>query len=116
MDVVYNHTFSIDSVFQKTVPYYFYRQEADGSFSDGSACGNDTASERRMYRRYMIDCICYWVKEYHVDTFVMGDDWKGKFDFLKEEGCEVVYLPRTPEISSSQIKEDLHTKENKDAV
>ena len=53
------------------------------------------------------------VKEYHVDTFVMGDDWKGKFDFLKEEGCEVVYLPRTPEISSSQIKEDLHTKENK---
>ena len=51
------------------------------------------------------------VKEYHVDTFVMGDDWKGKFDFLKEEGCEVVYLPRTPEISSSQIKEDLHTKE-----
>ena len=69
MDVVYNHTFSIDSVFQKTVPYYFYRQEADGSFSDGSACGNDTASERRMYRRYMIDCICYWVKEYHVDGF-----------------------------------------------
>ena len=51
------------------------------------------------------------VKEYHVDTFVMGDDWEGKFDFLKEEGCEVVYLPRTPEISSSQIKEDLHTTE-----
>ena len=50
------------------------------------------------------------VKEYHVDTFVMGDDWEGKFDFLREEGCEVVYLPRTPEISSSQIKEDLHVK------
>lgn len=46
--------------------------------------------------------------EYHVDTFVMGDDWKGKFDFLKEEGVEVVYLPRTPEISSSQIKKDLY--------
>ena len=46
--------------------------------------------------------------EYHVDTFVMGDDWKGKFDFLKEEGVEVVYLPRTPEISSSQIKNDLY--------
>ena len=72
LDVVYNHTFSIDSVFQKTVPYYFYRQEADGSFSDGSACGNDTASERRMYRRYMIDCICYWVKEYHVDGFILN--------------------------------------------
>ena len=46
--------------------------------------------------------------EYHIDTFVMGDDWKGKFDFLKEEGVEVVYLPRTPEISSSQMKKDLH--------
>jgi glycerol-3-phosphate cytidylyltransferase len=48
------------------------------------------------------------VKEYHVDTFVMGDDWKGKFDFLKEEGVDVVYLPRTPEISTTSIKEDLH--------
>lgn len=46
--------------------------------------------------------------EYHIDTFVMGDDWKGKFDFLKDEGVEVVYLPRTPEISSSQMKKDLH--------
>ena len=46
--------------------------------------------------------------EYHIDTFVMGDDWKGKFDFLKEEGVEVVYLPRTPEISSTQIKKDLY--------
>ncbi len=46
--------------------------------------------------------------EYHVDTFVIGDDWKGKFDFLKEEGVEVVYLPRTPEISSSRIKKDLY--------
>ncbi len=47
------------------------------------------------------------VHEYHVDTFVMGDDWEGKFDFLKEEGVEVVYLSRTPEISSTQIKNDL---------
>lgn len=46
--------------------------------------------------------------EYHVDTFVMGDDWRGKFDFLREEGVEVVYLPRTPEISTSQIKKELH--------
>lgn len=44
--------------------------------------------------------------EYHIDTFVMGDDWSGKFDFLKEEGIEVVYLPRTPEISSTQIRRD----------
>ena len=47
------------------------------------------------------------VKEYHINTFVIGDDWKGKFDFLKEEGVDVVYLTRTPEISSSQIKSDL---------
>ena len=49
------------------------------------------------------------VKEYHVDTFVIGDDWEGKFDFLKEY-CEVVYLPRTPDISTTQIKTDLHDK------
>ncbi len=53
--------------------------------------------------------------EYHVDIFVMGDDWKGKFDFLKEEGVEVVYLPRTPEISSSQIKKDLYDANAVDA-
>ena len=47
------------------------------------------------------------IKEYHVDTFVMGDDWAGKFDFLKPY-CDVIYLPRTPEISTTQIKEDLH--------
>lgn len=46
--------------------------------------------------------------EYHIDVFVMGDDWRGKFDFLKEEGVEVVYLPRTPEISSTKIKKDLY--------
>lgn len=50
------------------------------------------------------------VKEYHVDTFVMGDDWTGKFDFLKPY-CEVVYLPRTPEISTTQIKQDLNKKD-----
>ena len=49
------------------------------------------------------------VQEYHIDTFVMGDDWKGKFDFLKPY-CEVVYLPRTPEISTTQIKRDLNGK------
>lgn len=48
------------------------------------------------------------IHEYHIDTFVIGDDWTGKFDFLKEEGAEVVYLSRTPEISSTQIKQDLN--------
>lgn len=50
------------------------------------------------------------IHEYHVDTFVIGDDWKGKFDFLKDEGAEVVYLERTPEISTTQIKHDLNGK------
>lgn len=48
------------------------------------------------------------VHDYRVDTFVMGDDWAGKFDFLKDEGVEVIYLPRTPEISTTQIKQDLN--------
>ena len=48
------------------------------------------------------------VHEYHIDTFVMGNDWEGKFDFLKDEGVEVVYLPRTPEISTTKIKKDLN--------
>lgn len=47
------------------------------------------------------------VKKYQIDTFVIGNDWEGKFDFLREEGCEVVYLPRTPQISTTKIKEDL---------
>lgn len=47
------------------------------------------------------------VHEYHIDTFAIGDDWQGKFDYLREEGCEVVYLPRTPEVSTTQIKRDL---------
>lgn len=47
------------------------------------------------------------VHEYHIDTFVIGDDWAGRFDFLKDEGCDVVYLPRTPEISTTSIKHDL---------
>lgn len=69
MDVVYNHTFALDSCFQRTVPYYYYRVNEDGSLSNGSACGNDTASERVMFRRYMIDSVCYWAKEYHIDGF-----------------------------------------------
>ena len=53
--------------------------------------------------------------EYHIDTFVMGDDWKGKFDFLREEGVDVIYLPRTPEISSTQIKNDVYDANMVDA-
>lgn len=69
MDVVYNHTYSTDSVFQNTVPNYYYRMNTDGSFSNGSGCGNDTASEHKMFRKYMIDSVTYWAKEYHIDGF-----------------------------------------------
>ena len=69
MDVVYNHTYRTESPLNNTVPYYFFRQNPDGSFSNGSGCGNEFASERPMARRYLIDSILYWAKEYHIDGF-----------------------------------------------
>ncbi len=87
MDVVYNHTYTADSYFEKTVPGYYYRQalsDAVGTFgkkawttnalgaynlSDGSGCSNETASEREMYRKYMVDSLVYWATEYHIDGF-----------------------------------------------
>ena len=69
MDVVYNHAYRTENPLNNTVPYYFFRQNADGSFSNGSGCGNEFASERPMARRYLIDSILYWAKEYHIDGF-----------------------------------------------
>ena len=69
MDVVYNHTYSTDSCFQKTVPNYYYRLNRRGKFSNGSGCGNECATERAMYRNYVIQSCLYWVNEYHVDGF-----------------------------------------------
>lgn len=69
MDVVYNHTYSLDSWFQRTVPWYYYRVNADGTVSDGSACGNDTASEQPMCAAYILDSVLYWAEEYHIDGF-----------------------------------------------
>lgn len=70
LDVVYNHTFNIDgSNFQRTYPDYFYRKTADGKYSDGSGCGNETASERDMMRRFMVESVLYWIDEYHIDGF-----------------------------------------------
>ncbi len=70
MDVVYNHTHkSSDSPFNITVPDYYYRMNPDGSFSNGSGCGNDTASEHLMFRKFMIDSVTYWASEYHIDGF-----------------------------------------------
>ena len=70
MDVVYNHTFNTaESNFERTVPGYFYRQAPDGGFADASACGNETASNRPMMRKYMVESVLHWINEYHIDGF-----------------------------------------------
>lgn len=70
LDVVYNHTYDIEhSNFQLTYPDYYYRKTADGKYSDGSGCGNETASEKPLMRQFMLESIKYWIDEYHVDGF-----------------------------------------------
>ena len=70
LDVVYNHTFNTaESNFERTVPGYFYRQAPDGGFADASACGNETASDRPMMRKYMVESVLHWINEYHIDGF-----------------------------------------------
>ena len=96
MDVVYNHTYSTESWFQYTVPNYYYRMNADGTFSNGSGCSNDTASEHLMFRKYMVDSVTYWAKEYHIDGFrfdLMGlhdvttmNEIRSALDGLYEDG------------------------------
>ena len=70
LDVVYNHTYDIEhSNFQRTYPDYYYRKTADGQYSNGSGCGNETASDRPMMRRFMIESVKHWINEYHIDGF-----------------------------------------------
>ena len=70
LDVVYNHTFDINgSNFQKTYPNYFFRKNAEGKYSDGSGCGNETASDKELMREFMKESVAYWVNEYHIDGF-----------------------------------------------
>jgi len=101
MDVVYNHTYRIFlSNFEKTVPHYYYRQKNDGTKSNGSGCGNDTASERKMVHNFIVNSILYWVKEYHIDGFrfdLMGlhdldlmTDIRNKLNQLVENGNEII--------------------------
>ncbi len=87
MDVVYNHTYaSEDSWFNLTVPGYYYRQTATGAWSNGSGCGNDTASEREMFKNYMVDSITYWATEYHLDGF--------RFDLMGLHDCDTMNAVR----------------------
>lgn len=88
LDVVYNHTFNIDgSNFQRTYPDYFYRKTPDGKYSDGSGCGNETASDREMMRRFMIESVKYWIEEYHIDGF--------RFDLMGVHDIETMNAIRT---------------------
>ncbi|EHJ57604.1 pullulanase, type I [Streptococcus urinalis FB127-CNA-2] len=87
MDVVYNHTYSnIDSAFQLIVPDYYYRMNPDGSFQNGTGVGNETASEKEMFRKYMIDSLKYWVNEYNIDGF--------RFDLMGIHDVETMNLIR----------------------
>ena len=88
MDVVYNHTITTeDSNFELTVPGYCYRFNDDGTFANGSGCGNETASEREMVRRYIVESVKHWVKEYHVDGF--------RFDLMGIHDIETMKAVRT---------------------
>ena len=85
MDVVYNHTrLTQDSYFNQLVPGYYYRQTKDGKFSNATACGNETASERYMMRKFMLESVLYWVKEYHIDGF--------RFDLMGVHDIETMNL------------------------
>jgi len=93
LDVVYNHTyFAKESVFNQTVPGYFYRQKSDGTFANASGCGNEVATERTMVRKYIIDSLKYWMQEYHVDGFRF--DLMGIYDLdtMKEIRKELVMI------------------------
>ena len=88
LDVVYNHTFNTsESNFERTVPGYFYRQKPDGGFADASACGNETASDRPMMRKYMIESVLHWINEYHIDGF--------RFDLMALHDTETMNAIRT---------------------
>ena len=128
MDVVYNHTFNVhDSCFYKTAGNYFYRMLDAAKYSDASACGNEIASEKPMVRKYIIDSLCYWASEYHIDGFrfdlmgvldietlnearkallkinpdiiMYGEGWTGGESTLPESGRGMkINAPRTPGI------------------
>ena len=86
IDMVYNHTYNLESPLNLTVPGYYYRKDKYGCYSNGSGCGNETASERYMFRKYMIDSVLYWAKEYHIDGF--------RFDLMGLHDLETMRIIR----------------------
>ncbi|MCR4764619.1 MAG: type I pullulanase [Bacteroidaceae bacterium] len=89
LDVVYNHTYNAaTSAFEKTVPGYFYRIKPDGTYANGSGCGNETASNRPMMRKFMVESVLYWMREYHIDGFrfdLMGVHDMATMNEIKQE-------------------------------
>ena len=123
MDVVYNHTYSLDSWFQRTAPWYFYRVFPDGTVSDGSACGNDVASEREMCAKYILESVLYWTEEYHIDGFrfdLMGlldvdlmNRIRSELDQRYGKGKKIIYgEPWAAEQTAVEGSKKLATKEN----
>ena len=86
MDMVYNHTYNLESPLNLTVPGYYYRKDKYGCYSNGSGCGNETASEMYMFRKYMIDSVLYCAKEYHIDGF--------RFDLMGLHDLETMRIIR----------------------
>ncbi len=86
MDVVYNHTYHRDNPLHHTAPYYYHRVDGAGNFSNGSGCGNETASEHLMCRRFIINSVLYWAKEYHIDGF--------RFDLMGLHDTETMNMLR----------------------
>lgn len=101
MDVVYNHTYHLDSCLFRMEPWYFYRRNPDGTSSNGSGCGNDIATERPMVHRYILDSVLYWAREYHIDGFrfdLMGlmdmaliQDIRNRLDEIYGKGEKLMY-------------------------
>ncbi|WP_317311859.1 type I pullulanase [Clostridium thermobutyricum] len=90
MDVVYNHVFQVEnSNFEKIIPMYYFREKYDGSFSNGSGCGNETASERSMVKKFILDSILYYTEEYHIDGFRFDLMGLHDIDMMKEIRLEL---------------------------
>ena len=123
MDVVFNHTYQLDTSLQRTVPWYFYRLNPDGTLSNGSGCGNDIAAERPMARKLIVDAVLYWAKEYHIDGFrfdLMGllpvslmNEIQKRLDDTFGRGEKMVYgEPWAAGPTSLSTEEPLAVKEN----
>ncbi|MDE5561935.1 MAG: hypothetical protein K2J01_00015 [Clostridiales bacterium] len=107
MDVVYNHTFNTGGqAFHDTVPYYYHRTEENGQFSNDSGCGNGTASERTMMRKFMVESLVYWAEEYHIDGFrfdLMGIHDVVTLNMIRAELDKIQYDPQDPTNNGKRI-------------